>query len=284
MASPAKQLEGPHQPQSLNTTTTAAVPIGDNVAHPSTPARPTSASLRRSTRGSEQQIEVLTLPGTRWDKLDIERQRDQQGGREQHSNLTGTHSFNHLSLHEKRPQISVHQRESLGAIQKSEVINGRNQDQLPPQPPGHHALGTLERVSNRSLATESLSAGRRRANRSLPPNQRGLSRRGGRSFSLDAGPSALSPSLSTAYLKTEVSRTPRPIMARRPGRNQVDHFAELKETIHESLSKLSEIQEKLAPLGQQIVALEEELKAKESDSSKILPIRVFPNLDHIAIC
>ena len=58
-------------------------------------------------------------------------------------------------------------------------------------------------------------------------------------------------------------------MARRPGRNQADHFVDLKETIHESLSKLSDIQEKLAPLGQQIVALEEELKAKESDSSKL---------------
>jgi hypothetical protein len=58
-------------------------------------------------------------------------------------------------------------------------------------------------------------------------------------------------------------------MARRPGRNQVDYVVELKEAIHESLSKLSDIQEKLAPLGQQILALEEELKAKESDSGKL---------------
>lgn len=58
-------------------------------------------------------------------------------------------------------------------------------------------------------------------------------------------------------------------MARRPGRNQVDYVVELKETIHESLAKLSDIHEKLAPLGQQIVAMEEELKAKESDSSKL---------------
>jgi hypothetical protein len=64
-------------------------------------------------------------------------------------------------------------------------------------------------------------------------------------------------------------------MARRPGRNQVDYVAELKETINESLSKLSDIQDKLAPLGQQIVALEEELKAKESDSSKLGGILPF---------
>jgi hypothetical protein len=59
-------------------------------------------------------------------------------------------------------------------------------------------------------------------------------------------------------------------MARRPGRNQVDYVAELKETIHESLQKLSDIQERLGPLGQQIAALEEELKAKEGDGSVTL--------------
>lgn len=57
-------------------------------------------------------------------------------------------------------------------------------------------------------------------------------------------------------------------MARRPGRIQPGYVSELKDAIGESLAKLSEIQEKIAPLGQQIVTQEEELKAKENDGSE----------------
>lgn len=211
MASPAKK--GPHQRQPSNTA--SVVPTSDHVAYPSTPARPTSASLRRSARGSEKTIEVLTLPGTRWDRLDIERQRES---------------------------------------------------------------------SRQAPITASSPAERRRENWSLLAKQRGISGRRGQFVRSSSGPSALSPSVNPTHLAREFSPQSRPIMARRPGRNQVDYVAELKETIHESLSKLSEIHEKLAPLGQQIVALEEELKAKESDGSKLQQISVFLNLQPRPLC
>lgn len=269
---PSPTKKGTRQPPPSNI---SDVPSGGGTEYPATPVRSHPESRRKSARRSHQKIDFQTLPGTRWDELDIERQRERQRGRATASNTAAPPSFDRLSLRESSVQVS-----SQG-VASSESSKGLD---LLPQQKGilgtakrseAYSTGSSELLSSQTTATASSPVKKHHQDRSLRAKQQLSSKQPGQSTS-ETGPSTLTPSLSFAH--SGITEHPTD-MARRPGRNQVDYVAELKEAIHESLSKLSDIQEKLAPLGQQIVALEEELKAKESDSSKSMP-----NLSTIRIC
>ena len=257
--SPTKQgAQGTHQPQPSNI---SAAPAGNAVAQPSTPVQNIPDTPKRHTRRSEQKVDVQTLPGTWWDKLDIERQRQRQREQEPDSDTTDTPVLNELSLREKTVQAPRHR---VSAVKDRDLVSETKQTEVPALQSGTHSSKSLKEASGRVLATASLPAKKRRPNRSRLSRHQ-VSTRQQRQSQSEAGLTNQSPSSTVEAL---VERDPLLSMARRPGRNQVDLVADLKETIHESLSKLSDIQERLAPLGQQIVALEEELKAKEADSSK----------------
>ena len=247
-----------HQPQLSNI---PAAPAGDAVAQPSTPVRNISDTPKRHTRRSEQKVDVQTLPGTRWDKLEIERQRQRQREQESGLDTTETPVLNQFSLREKTVQASTHR---ASATKDRDLVPEAIPTEVPALQPGSQSSGPGKEASGRVLATASSPTKKRRANQSgfskhqLSTGQQPQSKS-------EVGFTNQSPS---STFGAPVERDPLLSMARRPGRNQVDFVAELKETIHESLSKLSDIQDKLAPLGQQIVVLEEELKAKEADSSK----------------
>jgi hypothetical protein len=254
--SPTKQ--DTHQP---HPSYISPVPDEGHIALPSTPARNIySGTPRRQTRQSEQDLEVQTLPGTRWDELDIDRHREKQRGREPTSDLIAAPSLSRLSLREKSVQLST-QRSTV--TRDIHLKPGRRQTHRQAQQSASHSAECFEENSEQVLGAAPSPTKKRRLNRSLSQTCRGPTGRPSESSS-QAG---VSPSSLIAGQSLEKSLPPN--MARRPGRNQVDYVAELKETIHESLSKLSDIQEKLGPIGQQILTLEEELKAKESDSSKL---------------
>lgn len=218
---------------------------------------------RRHTRRSSPNFDPQTLPGTRWDELDIERQREGQRGRVPASDITRTPSLGRLSLHEKRTQV-VSQQKTVTS-KDPDTVSGRRLTQCSAQKPGFQSVG---------LSAELIDAGvspakRRRPNQPVPAKQQPLLVPRDQPLPL----TGIERQSTRVTPKQFIVKDRQSSMARRPGRNQVDPVAELKEAIHESLSKLSEIQEKVTPLGQQIAALEEELKAKESDSSK--PSRLF---------
>lgn len=247
-----------HQPQASNI---PAAPAGDVVAQPSTPVRNISDTTRRHTRRSERKVDVQTLPGTRWDKLEIERQRQRQREQEFSSDTTATPVLNQLSLREKTVHAPTHR---VSAKKDRDLVSEAKPTEVPALQPGSQSLGEAKEARGRVLATASSPTKKHRPNQSrLSKHQLSSGRQ--RQSKPEAGFTSRSPS---STLKALIERDPLLSMARRPGRNQVDFVAELKETIHESLSKLSDIQDKLGPLGQQIVVLEEELKAKEADSSK----------------
>lgn len=248
--------QGPHQPQPTNI---PPVPAGDHAANPSTPVRSIPETPRRHTRKSEPNLDFQTLPGTRWDELDIERQRERQRGREAAADSTGTPSLDRLSLREKRTQVSSRR---TAATKDSDLIPEIRRTRHPARQSGpQNSLESPANDFSQPLAEPSSSAKKSRRKKRQGPT--GRQSKAAPQTGLDSQPQLL-----TANELIGVGRDLAPGMARRPGRNQVDYVAELKETIHESLSKLSDIQEKQAPLGQQILALEEELKAKEGDSSK----------------
>ena len=249
--SPTKQGTQP-QPSNI-----PPIPGGNNdVAFPSTPVRNIIQTPRRHTRRSDQKIEVQTLPGTRWDELEIERRRETQRGRELPSDTTGTSSLERLSLREKSVQVSNNR---TATTKVPDWTTGRRQTQTPAHQSGPSSIGSAEDTPIQVFAAASSSVRRHRPNRSQPHKHEAA----------DTRPNNEPPPLIADHFGGGDFL---PNMARRPGRNQVDYVAELKETIHESLSKLSDIQEKLTPLGQQIVVLEEELKAKESDNGKLKSI------------
>ncbi len=249
--------QGTHLPQPSNIPPISA---GDYITQPSTPVR-TLETPRRRTRGSEQKIDLQTLPGTRWDELEIERQRERQRGREPGSDTTGTLSLDRLSLREKKVQVPSR---CTAATKDNDLIAGRRPTQRQVRQSGTHT-GSFETEPSQVLAAAFSPTKRRRPNKPVVVEHRVLPGR----QSQPASEAELNHQSLSLTSDRSVGKDLLPSMARRPGRNQADHFVDLKETIHESLSKLSDIQEKLAPLGQQIVALEEELKAKESDSSKL---------------
>ena len=231
-------------------------------------------SRRKSARRSHQKIDFQTLPGTRWDELDIERQRERQRGRTA-SSTAAPPSFDRLTLRESSVQLSSHRADSSDLTKGLDLLPQQKGTLVAAKKPEASSTGLYEALSSQTPAVASSPVKKHHQDRSLRAKQQLSSKQRGQS-SFETGPSGLTPSLNTAHSGTREHLAD---MARRPGRNQVDYVAELKEAIHESLSKLSDIQEKLAPLGQQIVALEEELKAKESDSSKLMP-----NLSMIWIC
>ncbi|ERF76895.1 hypothetical protein EPUS_02606 [Endocarpon pusillum Z07020] len=249
-----------HQPPPSNIPAAAA---GDVVAQPSTPVRNISDTPRRHTRRSERKVDVQTLPGTRWDKLEIERQRHRQREQESGSGITETPVLNELSLHEKTIHASIHR---ASATKTRDLVSETNPIEVSALQLGSQSLGSVKEANGRVLATTSSPIKKRRPNQSRLSKHR-LSTGRQRQSKPEAGFTSQSPS---STLEAVIERDPLLSMARRPGRNQVDFVAELKETIHESLSKLSDIQDKLAPLGQQILVLEEELKAKEADNSVTL--------------
>lgn len=266
MASPIKQ-----GPQARHTSNTAPAPTSNPVVYPSTPVQSVSDTPRRYTRKSGQKFEVHTLPGTRWDELEIERRRESRRGRDSAAGPILIPSLNRLSLREKSAQLSAYRNtQSSEETKYLDVSTGRHQDQLSVQQSANYSSQSVGESLVQNPATASSPLKRHPRNRFLQAKQQAPSERGGQSAS-EVRLSNQSPSLIAERIPGDLPAN----MARRPGRNQVDYVAELKETINESLSKLSDIQDKLAPLGQQIVALEEELKAKESDSSKLGGILPF---------
>lgn len=256
--SPTKQ--GAHQPQPSNTSPVSA---GDHVAGPSTPVRRPLETPGRHTRRRQQKINVQTLPGTRWDELEIERQRESQGGQGLPSDLTNIPTVRKLPLYENSAHASSRRSISPGDFN---LIPAAIQPRSPAQQSGTLLLGPCEEPTKQLPASgPSPTKGSRPIRRRQAKKHRAPSERRGKSAP-GTGIITQSPFL---FANCSAGQDLLSIMARRPGRNQVDYVAELKETIHESLSKLSDIQEKLIPLGQQIVSLEEELKAKESNSSKL---------------
>ncbi len=247
-----------HQPQPTNI---PATPAGNAVAQPSTPVRNISDTPRRHTRRSEQNVDVQTLPGTRWDKLEIERQRQRQREQEPDSDTTNTPVSNEFPLLGATIQASTHR---VSATKDRDLVLETTSTDVPAVQPGTQSLRLVKEGSGRVLATASSPTKKRHPNQSRHSKHQLSSGRQRQSKS-EAGLTNQSPSLT---IEAPIERDSLSSMARRPGRNQVDVVTDLKETIHESLSKLSDIQEKLAPLGQQIVALEEELKVKEADSSE----------------
>lgn len=217
---------------------------------------------RRHTRRSEQKVDVQTLPGTRWDKLEIERQRRWQREREHGLDTTETPLSKELSLHEEETvQVSTHR---VPTIKDRDLVAETTPTEVPALQPGTQSLELVKEDSDRVLATASSPTKKRRLNQSRLCKHQLSS---GQQHQSKSETGLTNPS-SSSTAEAPIERDSLSNMARRPGRNQVDVVADLKETIQESLSKLNDIQEKLAPLGQQIVALEEELKAKEADSSE----------------
>jgi hypothetical protein len=259
--------QGPHDAQ---TTSISAAPLSGDAPLPPTPVGNISETSRRLTRRSEQTSDIQTLPGTRWDELEIERQRDRQRGREGASDSTTTPSFERLSLREKSVQVPGHR---VPATQNPGSVAKRRRSQAPARLSTSRSGGLSEEVSRQPVATGLLPTRKYRPKQPSPDKQQVSNRRQNPSTANTVA-NIHFPILPT---DTEIGRVFPSSMARRPGRNQVDYVSELKEAIHESLSKLSDIQDKLAPLGQQILVLEEELKAKESDSSKLaLTLRDIP--------
>jgi hypothetical protein len=259
---PSEQGTRTHQPQPPNIPPVAAC---DPTASPSTPVRSILETPRRSNRKSEQTLDYQTLPGTRWDELEIERQRERQRGRETASDISGTQSLNRLSLRERSVQVSSHR---PGNPKDSDPRPAQRQTQRPGYQPASNTLACLEENPSQVPATGPSSTKKGRPKQPVRAKHRLQSERRGESVS----ETGLTNQSSSLIADSSIGADLQSSMARRPGRNQVDYVAELKETIHESLSKLSDIQEKLGPLGQQILTLEEELKAKESDSSKLKEI------------
>jgi hypothetical protein len=255
---PSEQGIGTHQPQPPNIPPVAA---DDPTASPSTPVRSILETPRRSNRKSEQTFDYQTLPGTRWDELEIERQRERQRGRETASDISGTRSLNRLSLRERSVQVSSHR---PGNPKDSDPRPAQRQTKRSGYQPASNTLGPLEENPSQVPATGSSSTKKGRPKQPVRVKHR-LQLEPRRESASETG---LTNQSSSLIADSSIEADLQSSMARRPGRNQVDYVAELKETIHESLSKLSDIQEKLGPLGQQILTLEEELKAKESDSSK----------------
>lgn len=89
---------GAGRPQSSNTTAVSA--DGQNFL-PSTPVQQSAELPRRSARRGDQKVEFQKLPGTQWDELDIERQRDRPRGRETVSSSAATGSLYHISPRER---------------------------------------------------------------------------------------------------------------------------------------------------------------------------------------
>jgi hypothetical protein len=259
---PSPSEQGAQDAQDAQASNIPSAPPGAHFAHPLTPVRNIPETPRRITRGSDQTLDIQTLPGTRWDELEIERQRERQRGREPASDSTATPSSNRSSLREKSVQVSSHR---TPATKARDSPPEKRQSQAPARPTGSHARGLSEECSSQFVATASSPTKKRRLKGSAGTKPQVSPGRQNQSTA-DAGLSTHSPSLLT---DNGIRSALPPRMARRPGRNQVDYVSELKEAIQESLSKLSDIQEKLAPLGQQILVLEEELKAKENDSSKL---------------
>lgn len=130
--------------------------------------------------------------------------------------------------------------------------------------PGPYSLESTAESSGQVSTAASSPVSRRHPNSSTPGRRQSPS--GQRDPSpAEGGDRTLAPRQRT---ESPVTSDSLPIMARRPARNQLEIIAEMRETIHESLLKLSDIQEKQGSLGEQIVALEEELRAKENDGGK----------------
>jgi hypothetical protein len=254
-----QDAQGAHDAQ---TTSIPSAPLSGQIPLPYTPVAGIQETPRRLTRRSEQTLDIQTLPGTRWDKLEIERQRERQRGREGASDSTATPSLERLSLREKSAQVSSHR---TPATQDPGPVLKRRRSQAPARQTKSRSGGLSEEFSRQAAATASSPTKKSRPKHHSPDKHQVSTRRQNQSTA-NTLPNILSPTLPT---DRGIRRAFTPSMARRPGRNQVDYVSELKEAIHESLSKLSDIQEKLAPLGQQILILEEELKAKESDSSML---------------
>jgi len=254
-----QDAQGPHDAQ---TTSVPCAALSGHIPPPSTPVGNIPETPRRLTRRSEQSLHIQTLPGTRWDELEIERQRERQRGREGAPDSTATPSLERLSLREKSVQVSSHR---TSTTQDPGLVPKRQRSQAPARQTKSRSGGLSEEISRQAVATASSPTKKHRPKQPSPDNHQVSTSRKNQSTA-NTVPNCHYPSLST---DRDIGRALAPSMARRPGRNQVDYVSELKEAIHESLSKLSDIQEKLAPLGQQILVLEEELKAKESDSSKL---------------
>ena len=257
--SPTEQGTQSHQPQLVHK---SSVPAGHHIVFPSTPLPVPLETPRRHTRRSQQKFNVQTLPGTRWDELEIERQRERRRDREPASDIISGPSFSRLSLHNNGAHVSSSQSASPTDLDFSPTVS---QTHPPARQSGDPWIGFIEETPSQELIPASSPAKRRRPTQRVPVKHRVPSQGRGKSAS-EAGINTQSPFLVPDLVVEEHHPS---TMARRPGRNQVDYVAEWKEAIFESLSKLSDIQGKMALLNQQIVRLEEELKAKEGDSSKL---------------
>ena len=247
----------PHQPQHIYTNKHPLAEHDD--APPVTPVRRSRESPRRSTRNHRNVSEIWTLPGTEWDQLDIERQKQAQGWQEEalterDTPVVKTAPSHHRRFQDLNTQIKKTQKPTNSSTEPGRILT-ETQGCVPSAESSNDF--SLDRAVSPSLNVHSARQKHSKGTKESCPSTH---------HSPDKSETKPTRKSLSPLVNLGGSRSAED-MARRPGRNQVDYMAELKESIQESLSKLSSIQEQLGPLGLQIVSLEEELKTKEGSSS-----------------
>lgn len=263
--------QGPHEPEDpgdshvgINTAPSTAAHVADHV-QPTSPSTPDTGfhTARRHTRASGQKLEVQTLPGTEWEKLDIERKREALGHPENTKIPETSRSAACLPLHQNQAQSPKQTTKSSEAIRVTSSVSSVWQRQAQARTPGHSPSPSSNITANQALAVASSSPVKKHRIGPLQPKQHQVSQSHHDQAVPGSGQEEAQPTQTcTIHLSEDTLHSK---MARRPGRNQLDHVADLKDTLHDSLSKLSNIQEQVTSLGKQIMTLEEELKAKENE-------------------